>query len=122
MGLPVKKFIIMIRTGIIIVLILCIFIYSLPIGLEAKVYGDNYKTYIYNKYVGEVVSLYADNHKEYRGVSAETLSNYKISYKGRNLYLNVELDVTKDDKNIETITGEFIGKRFWIGKFSWKER
>lgn len=117
-----KKLIRIIRAVIIIVIILCIFIHFLPVSWEAKAYGDNYKTYIYNKYVGEVVSLYADNHKEYRGVSAETLSEYKIFYNGRNLYLDVEFSVTQDDKDIKTTTAEFVGKRFWIGAFSWKER
>ncbi|BCJ97748.1 hypothetical protein [Anaerocolumna chitinilytica] len=117
-----RKFKRMIQVILISVLILCILIHFLPVRLEAIAYGNNYKTYIYYKYVGEVVSLYADNHKEYRGVSAQTLSNYKISYKGRRMYLDLELKVTKDDKNLDTITGEFVGKRIWIGVFSWKER
>ncbi len=79
-------------------------------------------TYIFNKYIDELVSFYADNHKEYNIVSAEILSDYNITWKGRNLYLEIELDVVKNYGNQDTVIGEFAGKRIWIEKYSWKER
>lgn len=107
---------------VLILLMACAIIHFLSVSWEAGVYGGGYKSYIYNKYIGKVVPLYADNHKEYVSVSANTLSDYNITWKGRNLYLEIKLDVVGSDGKRDMVIAEFIGKRFWIEKFSWKER
>lgn len=108
--------------AIIIVLIVCTFISFIPVSWEAYVCGGSYPSEIYNKYIGELVPLYADNHKEYTAVAAETLSNYKITWKGRKLYLEIEMEVVGKDGDKGTIISEFTGTRFWIKNYSWKEQ
>ncbi len=107
---------------IITVLVVCIFISLSPVRWEVYVCGGSYTSDIYDKYIGDLVPLYADNHKEYTAVAAETLSNYKITWKGRKLYLDVELEVVGKDGSKGTVISEFTGTRFWIKHYSWKEQ
>ena len=115
-----KKYKKIIRAIAIILLIGLVFIHFLPASWEAKT-NSNYKADIYDKYIGEVVSLYADNHEELTGVTANSESNYEMSWKGRNIYLKVELETIDKDNNKNKVIANFKGKRYWTGQYSWKE-
>ncbi len=109
-----------IRIVAVILLLGLLFIHFIPVSWEAKTKTD-YKSELYDKYIGEVVSLYADNHKEFTGVTASSESKYEMFWKGRNLYLKVELDVIDKDNNKNIIIANFKGKRYWTEQYSWKE-
>ncbi|MFT4144172.1 MAG: hypothetical protein QM644_06920 [Mobilitalea sp.] len=115
-----KKYKKLIRVVAVILLICLVFIYLIPVSWEART-NSNYKTDLYNKYIGEVVSLYADNHEEYTGVTASSESNYDMSWKGRNLYLKVELEAIDKDNNKTSVMANFKGKRYWTEQYTWKE-
>jgi hypothetical protein len=115
-----KKYKKIIRAFAVILLIGLVSIHFIPVSWEAKT-NSNYKAGMYDKYIGDVVSLYADNHEEFTGVTASSESKYEMSWKGRNLYLKVELDVIDKNSNKNKIVASFIGKRYWTEQYTWKE-
>ena len=115
-----KKYKQTIRIVAIILLIGLVFIHFIPVSWEAKT-NSNYKADMYDKYIGVVVSLYADNHGEFTGVTASSESKYEMSWKGRNIYLKVELETIDKGNNKNKVIANFIGKHYWTEQYSWKE-
>lgn len=106
-----------------VLLIGCTVNHLLPVSWDAGACSGGFKSHIYNKYIDELASLYVDSHDEYKAVRViKKPADYGVAWKGRNLYLGAVFDVIDNNDHQNTITVEFVGKRYWTERFSWKEQ
>lgn len=100
------------------IFIVLIFLHLAPVSFDAFACSGGYKTFVMEKYSKELIDMFFvekgfEKDKIYELVSKK--DENAVGWNGRNIYARLKIEV---DEKVYTV--DYIGKRYWIEKYSWK--